>query len=1253
MISLAWTCQAQHYVNVAGTNPIYPYSDWTTAATNIQDAIDASVAGDQVFVTNGVYQFGGRIVYGSSSNRVAITQPITVASINGPAVTVIQGNQLGNVLTGDGAVRCVYMTNGAVLTGFTLTEGATRRAGDLNQEQSGGGLWCESAGSTISNCVITGNAAWYQGGGAYQGMLLNCVLSANLVSSNQSCYGGAAFQSALTQCTVTGNSNQGQMHAFGGGLCNGTATNCLISLNTCSAKSAYGGGLYTVNAANCIISSNNCNGSLAYGGGSFGGVIGGSALIANSCNRYSNVGQSFGGGVCDGTIANCTIVNNCAWTAGGGAYGATEMNCINYFNNCPNPPANACLVSASYCCSVPLPTGTGCITNDPLFSGAFHLSTNSPCRGAGTTLKGSLLFPTDIDGEPWANPPSMGCDEIYPGSVLGNFSVSIAPAFTNLAPGFPGNFQANISGPTSASVWNFGDGTLVTNEAFVSHAWATNGDYVITLTGYNDTYPAGQTTTLTVHVSVPGVYYVDLNSLYPIAPYSYWDTAATNIQDAVDAAVPGSLVLVTNGNTLAFPGTTLGPTSNGVAFYQFGGRSVYGISNRVAVTKPITVASVTGPQSTMIMGAMGSLRARGVYLTNGATLIGFTVTNASAMAGDPVTGESGGGIWCESTNTVITNCTITGCFAYYGGGVYSGTLFNCLLFSDGSPAGTCQYGGGADAASLYDCTLFANRAQSGGGAANSSLSNCTISNNYGGGTYLCGLTDCMLIANFSAYGGGAQGGGLTNCTLVGNVATVYGGGAYGTATTAIVLNNCLIVSNSAAQFGGGVSGPWGPNASYCVLNNCTLVSNTTTLYGGGAAYATVNNCQISNNVVTAAIGTGGGIAGGMANGCTIIGNQASTGAGVTGLNGPNVFTNCILAGNIAFNGSGGGAVEATLYNCTLSNNVATNHPGGAANSCILSNCIISGNVASSSPGGGGASYSTLYNCLVVSNVALGLYNNPMLYGTGAGTLDSSLFNCILAYNVAQGNGGGDASSTLVNCTVVSNSAPAGGGVFNSTVENSIVFDNAGGNYYFSAGLPRGMYYCCTTPLTSGPGIVTNDPAFVNFAGGDFHLQSASPCINSGDNLFVTSATDFDGNPRIVGGTVDLGAYEYQTPSSILSYAWAQQYGLPTDGSVDYLDLDGTGIPNWQKSIAGLNPTNAASVLAMLPLATTNISTNGVTVSWQSVATRTYYLLRAADLSARPPFSTIQSNLVGQAGATIFTDTSATNGSSYFYRVGVQ
>jgi hypothetical protein len=92
--------------------------------------------------------------------------------------------------------------------------------------------------------------------------------------------------------------------------------------------------------------------------------------------------------------------------------------------------------------------------------------------------------------------------------------------------------------------------------------------------------------------------------------------------------------------------------------------------------------------------------------------------------------------------------------------------------------------------------------------------------------------------------------------------------------------------------------------------------------------------------------------------------------------------------------------------------------------------------------------------------------------------------------------------------------------------------------------------------------------------------------------------------------------------------------------------------NWQKWIAGLNPTNPASVLAMTSVASTNAS-SGITVSWQSVSSRTYYLQRASNLATQPAFSAIQSNIVGQAGMTSYTDASATNGVPYFYRVGVQ
>jgi hypothetical protein len=72
------------------------------------------------------------------------------------------------------------------------------------------------------------------------------------------------------------------------------------------------------------------------------------------------------------------------------------------------------------------------------------------------------------------------------------------------------------------------------------------------------------------------------------------------------------------------------------------------------------------------------------------------------------------------------------------------------------------------------------------------------------------------------------------------------------------------------------------------------------------------------------------------------------------------------------------------------------------------------------------------------------------------------------------------------------------------------------------------------------------------------------------------------NLRIVGGTVDIGAYEYQTPVNQISCAWLEQNGLPIDTNTDTADPDQDGRNHYQEWIAGTNPTNALSVLAMLP-----------------------------------------------------------------------
>ena len=144
--------------------------------------------------------------------------------------------------------------------------------------------------------------------------------------------------------------------------------------------------------------------------------------------------------------------------------------------------------------------------------------------------------------------------------------------------------------------------------------------------------------------------------------------------------------------------------------------------------------------------------------------------------------------------------------------------------------------------------------------------------------------------------------------------------------------------------------------------------------------------------------------------------------------------------------------------------------------------------------------------------------------------------------------------------------------------------------------------------------------------------------------------DLEGLPRIVSGTVDLGAYEFQGPGSVISYAWLQQFGLPTGGSADFTDPDADGHSTWQEWRCQTDPINALSVLKLLA-PTGGVS--GVTVSWQSVTNRSYWLERATSFASSPTFSLVASNLAGQLSTTSYRDATATNGGPFFYRVGVQ
>ena len=171
----AGSSAAVHFVDLNSINPLPPYTSWGTAATAIQDAVDVAIPGDVILVTNGVYETGGKVAYGVTTNRVAVTQPVTLQSVNGATATIIQGYPV----LGNSAVRCVYLTNGCTLIGFTLRNGATVTNSMLLQDMRGAGVLCESVTAVVSNCILTANAAADSGGAVCSGTLCNCRIQGN------------------------------------------------------------------------------------------------------------------------------------------------------------------------------------------------------------------------------------------------------------------------------------------------------------------------------------------------------------------------------------------------------------------------------------------------------------------------------------------------------------------------------------------------------------------------------------------------------------------------------------------------------------------------------------------------------------------------------------------------------------------------------------------------------------------------------------------------------------------------------------------------------------------------------------------------------------------------------------------------------------------------------------------------------------------------------------------------------------------
>jgi hypothetical protein len=250
--------------------------------------------------------------------------------------------------------------------------------------------------------------------------------------------------------------------------------------------------------------------------------------------------------------------------------------------------------------------------------------------------------------------------------------------------------------------------------------------------------------------------------------------------------------------------------------------------------------------------------------------------------------------------------------------------------------------------------------------------------------------------------------------------------------------------------------------------------------------------------------------------------------------------NCIITGNEA--GTGGGVfmvyVTNPLFeNTRIENNTATSS-GGGIRSFLGSLAIVNGTVANNHAGTtGGGLRSEYYSYHYVENTVF--YGNTAENSGGAysGYYGATLRGTnLLMFDNSASMGGAvylerNARIDAAHLTVTANTADEGGGMY---FEDSIKYQRLRNIIdYFNSTL---SVYGALKPSYSnieggaaGTGNIDADPLFVDFANGDFHLSGGSPCINTGVNVV---GYDIEGNPRPIGTSSDMGAFEYQGCSDV-------------------------------------------------------------------------------------------------------------------------
>ena len=716
------------YVAPTSEASAFPYDTWRNAATNVQDAINAAIDGMTIVVSNGTYAI---------SKQIAIEKGVTLRSLTGNPEDVIFVN--------DNATRLLYLNHADVVAAGFVFQGGSGTG-------NGRSIYIDTVGGTVSNCVVRG-----------------CALSGSVASGGtaNTVYSRSAY-ALITHCAVTNNTCSVSSGSGSSGVCatgiamdsGGRIENTLVADNTDTASRSvkdYASGIYAS-----------------------------SARLLN-CTIVNNVGNDVGGlRLNAGSATNCVIAGN-ASTALATTYANIYPGSESRFNHCATD--DAAPINATS-------------TNAPvsvLFAAwdahDYRSVANSPLVDTGVS-SGLAVGSVDLDGQDriMGDAIDIGCYELD----VAAFAASFSTEATSLILPCTVTFTAACSGAGENDVirysWDFdGDGEtdLVTTDATASWTYTAAGNVSVSMSAVDETTGAsGECVRLDYLYLVPPTMRVATTSEAPAFPYDTWRNAATNAQDAIDAAIDGVTILVSNGT--------------------------YSVTKQIKIEKGVTLRGLTGNPEDVILDNDNSTRI--LYLNHAHALAaGFVFRGGTGLG-------FGRSIYIDTVGGTVSNFVLRGCalsgthnangkstpiyavgsYATVTHGVVTGTVFN--VYS------------GSDSSGIIVPTVCV---QSGARLMNSLIADNTDTNHRRvkdyGTVYASGsskIVNCTVVRNSEYEVGGIRLNGATavNCVVAGNVSTGLGENYNDISpSTASSFTTSVIGGDLDALFRSPARDKWEPN----------------------------------------------------------------------------------------------------------------------------------------------------------------------------------------------------------------------------------------------------------------------------------------------------------------------------------------------------------------------------------------------------------------------------------------------------------